>query len=275
MIGTTKYSSYSTDMKGIQKREFESGGFFQDISSNNMTSSTDTLSKRPNIINPTLRPFTLKQLQEATQPYPDANFTIDQVDIHQVQIIGCIRAVQNIPSGRIYTIEDGTGAIDVRVWNNNEQSSEDDNSMNTESSLREGIWIQVFGQLRSFNNKKSVHVYNMKPIEDDFNEIIYHMLCCIRFHYYYSKNIALEKNQNNTKQTLQDFTSGFTSNQKLVLDVFNACTSNEGLHIQDVCRELGYKLKEEETKSIVDWLLDEGHLYSTIDDYHFKGTISI
>lgn len=274
MIGTTKYSSHS-DMKGMQKREFESGGFFQDISSNN-TTSADTSPKRSNIVNPTLRPFTLKQLQEATQPYPDANFTIDQVDIHQIQIIGCIRAVQNIPAGRIYTIEDGTSAIDVRVWNANGQSSEDDNSINTEPPLREGIWIQVFGQLRSFNNKKSVHVYEMKPIEEDFNEIIHHMLCCIRFHHYYSKNIIFEKNQNNPKQTLiQDFTSGFTSNQKLVLDVFNACTSNEGLHIQDVCRELGYKLKEEETKSIVDWLLDEGHLYSTIDDYHFKGTVSI
>lgn len=272
MLGT-KYPSYSTDIKSSQKRELDSGGFFHDTSN---TTSSPTDAKRSNTVNPTLRPFTLKQLNEATQPYPDANFTIDQTDIHQVQVIGCIRAVQVIPAGKIYTIEDGTGVIDVRVWNTG-QSTEDDTPMDTEShSLREGIWIKVSGQLRSFNNKKSIHVYDIKPIEEDFNEIIYHMLYCIRFHYYYSKKIALNPLSTIPKQTsnLQEFTSGFTPNQKLVLDAFTACTSNEGLHIQDVCRELKYQLKEEETKEIIDWLLDEGHLYSTIDDYHFKGTFS-
>lgn len=60
--------------------------------------------------------------------------------------------------------------------------------------------------------------------------------------------------------------------QQLVLNMFNGCTANEGLNIDTVCKQLRVKIPEPETKSIIEWLIEEGHLYSTIDCNHAKST---
>lgn len=88
--------------------------------------------------------------------------------------------------------------------------------------------------------------------------------------------------------------SELSSAQQMVLNMFAGCTANEGLNIDTACRSLKSKLREEETRQvhswiheqiqggmgsfifmirvIIDWLIDEGHLYSTIDDNHAKST---
>jgi replication factor A2 len=310
MIGTTTMSSkYNTpygggdmsvnnDSNSYSKRYYEqSGGFFTDNSTVGSTAgiSASPSSKKANVVQPTLRPMTLKQLLQAEQPYPDANFSVDHADVHQAIVIGCVRRVQELPAGILYTIEDGTGSMDIRLWNTGapsgvpgiEDGEETERQITHEgSSLREGVWVRVSGQLRAFNGKKTIHAYDIQPIED-FNEVIYHMVRCVQFHYYYAKGVMVGKDQSYTHEIKnaatnvptsttnaqqQYLVSGLLPEQKLVLDLFSSCTSNEGLHIQDVCRELKSRLKEEETKKIVNWLLDEGHLYSTIDDFHFKGT---
>ena len=68
--------------------------------------------------------------------------------------------------------------------------------------------------------------------------------------------------------------SDLTPSQHTVLAMFSNCTTNEGLHIDTVCKQLKSKMREEEARSIIEWLIEEGHLYATIDNFHAKSTAS-
>lgn len=57
--------------------------------------------------------------------------------------------------------------------------------------------------------------------------------------------------------------------QELVREAFDADTQETGLHIDHVIRALKH-IPEIEIRKAVSYLTDEGHLYSTIDEVHFK-----
>lgn len=64
----------------------------------------------------TLRPVTIKQLNEADQAHNDAEFTIDGHEIGTVLLIGNIHQMSNTATNVSYNVGDGTGYIDVRQW---------------------------------------------------------------------------------------------------------------------------------------------------------------
>jgi hypothetical protein len=78
----------------------------------------------------------------------------------------------------MYTIEDGTGKVDVRKWINRD---EDAVFVQKRSALREGVYVRVIGELRAFQDQKSVTSNHIRPL-DDFNEITYHILETIYVH---------------------------------------------------------------------------------------------
>lgn len=57
------------------------GGFFQGGGGGSQSSQGGQRKR-----NDTLRPVTIKQLNEASQPHPDADFLIDDVDVGQVRV---------------------------------------------------------------------------------------------------------------------------------------------------------------------------------------------
>jgi len=68
--------------------------------------------------------------------------------------------------------------------------------------------------------------------------------------------------------------SGLTGSHKLVHDTFAADTSSEeGLTITAVAQKLQFKgLNAHQVREICEALVAEGHMYSTIDDEHYKST---
>lgn len=48
------------------------------------------------------------------------------------------------------------------------------------------MYVRVIGQLKSFNNKRSINAQVMKKITD-FNEIQYHLLEAIYVHLYHTR----------------------------------------------------------------------------------------
>lgn len=51
-----------------------------------------------------------------------------------------------------------------------------------------------------------------------------------------------------------------------------AAQSDTGLNVETLMKDLGNKFSRDQIKGAVDFLVNEGHLYSTIDDNHFKST---
>ena len=52
----------------------------------------------------------------ALQPNTDDAFQVDNVELHQIRIVGNCKSVEHSTAFASYVIEDSTGEIEVRVW---------------------------------------------------------------------------------------------------------------------------------------------------------------
>lgn len=66
--------------------------------------------------------------------------------------------------------------------------------------------------------------------------------------------------------------SNFSPEQKAILDVLGTCTSDRGLKIDQIFLELRGQMSEDQLRGALNYLTSEGHVYSTIDENHFKRT---
>lgn len=66
--------------------------------------------------------------------------------------------------------------------------------------------------------------------------------------------------------------SNFSPEQKAILDVLGRCTSDRGLKIDQIFADLRGQMSEDQLRGALNYLTSEGHVYSTIDENHFKRT---
>ncbi|KAG1438201.1 hypothetical protein G6F56_012743 [Rhizopus delemar] len=131
----------------------------------------------------TLRPVTVKQIRNSESQTGEGLCKVDNVDCTQVTFVGIIRNIHTLQMNMVYTIEDGTGSIDVRRWieqNETEEESDD------RRSLIQDIYVRVYGRINHFNGRVTVTAFSIKPIVD-FNELTYHFLDAIQSHVTFSK----------------------------------------------------------------------------------------
>ncbi|XP_047671641.1 replication protein A 32 kDa subunit-A-like isoform X3 [Tachysurus fulvidraco] len=130
-----------------------------------------------------------------------------------------------------------------------------------------GTYIKAVGSLRSFQHHRSMVAFNIRCL-DDFNEITSHMLEVIQAH------LDSESSSNsmiNTSYASDPATIGFTANQKQVYTLIKRCPLAEGISMQCLRNSLKY-LSSYDIRNCLQFLINEGHIFSTVDDYHFKCT---
>lgn len=66
--------------------------------------------------NNTLRPVTIRQILNAEQPHPDAEFVLDNAELGQLTFVAVVRNISRNATNVAYSVEDGTGQIEVRQW---------------------------------------------------------------------------------------------------------------------------------------------------------------
>lgn len=243
---------------------------------------TSTNNTRKNISNQNLRPVTIKQIYNAQQPVPEGPFKLNGKDLDLITIIGKIQNIQSMSTNTNYTIEDGTGSIDVRIWID---TNDNENDAQKRSQLSEGVYIRVVGSARFYHDKKSVMAFHIRPIED-FNEITAHFLEIVKIQLYDIKNDSPfgdngDKNLpsfNNSDYAPQNYnnnvemssTGGYSPCQQAIINLIRSQKlGEEGMHVNTICSMLRSKFSEDEIKASIDWLVSECHLYNTtIDETH-------
>lgn len=70
----------------------------------------------------TLLPLTIHQLLTAQQNEPDDHFRVDNVELHQVKLVGQVVEVEETATTRLYKIDDGTGIMGCRVFVETEEN---------------------------------------------------------------------------------------------------------------------------------------------------------
>ncbi|XP_038974489.1 replication protein A 32 kDa subunit B-like [Phoenix dactylifera] len=229
-------------------------------------------------------PLTVKQISEAYHSNDDkSNFVVDGVDASNVRLRGLVMNKVEKVTDVTFTLDDGTGRIEVHRWVN---ETTDTNEM---ALVQNGMYVTINGSLKGFQGKKHVVAFSVRPVID-FNEITLHFIECIHVHLENTRPKVLgsvpPQAQANplsgtvtptrapvSKQfsTCSSSSGSDTDVYKLVLDVFQEPANlarEHGLHVDEVARRLG--LPMEKIKDAIDYHVDVGHIYSTIDDNHYK-----
>ncbi|CAH2052614.1 unnamed protein product [Thlaspi arvense] len=129
----------------------------------------------------TLLPLTLKQLNSVSTN-GESNFSIDGVDINTVAIVGRVARMENRITQVHFVVDDGTDCIEYNCWCHECQETE-------VGAVRLGMYVRLHGHLKSFQGKRSVNVFSVRPVID-FNEFVHHFTECIYVHMYNTKSWA-------------------------------------------------------------------------------------
>ncbi|XP_040280270.1 replication protein A 32 kDa subunit [Bufo bufo] len=223
-------------------------------------------------------PCTVSQLLSAAQS--DELFRIGEVELSQVTIVGIVRHAEKAPTNILYKVDDMTAApMDIRQWVDTDEASHEN------VVVPPGSYVKVSGHLRSFQNKKSVVAFKIAPIED-MNEFVSHMLEVVQAHM--SLNAQSTPGGGGTSVALSTparagntggsftggvdaQTNGLTPHQNQVLFLIKSCKGSEGMGFEELKARL-QGMNVNTIKQALDFLSNEGHIYSTVDDDHYKST---
>lgn len=247
----------------------------------------------------TLTPISISQVYSA-EPCEQGFSLYNGEALGQVALIGIIREVEKKATKTAYTIEDHTGTVDITKWAN------DGDNEDAEAEARENMYIQVVGTIKEFNDKRTLSAIYVRPI--DPNEITSHLLDTIHTFLRHTKGpinsegklgvatsaapmqaqpmagraaggnqqMAAGMNQYTNQQdaTMDTGVEGGNDVQQAVINLVKQEDSDEGASVSSIATALRSKFNEAQIREALEWLSGEGHVYSTIDDDHFKSTDS-
>lgn len=219
----------------------------------------------------TLRPTTIKQLLDASQPHPDAEFKIDGTEITQVTFVGQVRNVSQQATNFTYKLDDGTGTIEVKQW------IDADAAETGKSRLVEDSYCRVWGRLKQFNNKRHVGSMVMRPVSD-YNEVQYHLLEATVVHLHFKQGpLGGAKQQNGGNGATNGYgndagaggpkamPAGLSAGaRKMYATLQNSPSTHEGLHMQEL--SIKASMENADVLKAADELLNHGMVYTTVDD---------
>lgn len=260
---------------------FAGGGF---MPSQSTTQAPESSSAFWNRDARTLLPLTLKQLNSVSTS-GESNFSIDGVDINTVAIVGRVSRIENRITQVDFVVDDGTGCVECIRWCHERQETEE------MEAVRLGMYVRLHGHLKSFQGKRSMNVFSVRPVTD-FNEIVHHFTECIYVHMYNTKPRGGSVTQatetprpqmpySTTPTPARPFQTG-PSNQfndpmhgvrQTVLNYLNRpmhLRSEAGVHCDVIARDLGIPLPQ--VKDALEQLSNDGCVYSTSDETCFKST---
>lgn len=257
----------------------QGGGYLNTSSQQTSTQNQKSRQRSENII-----PCTVAQILKAEQV--DDKFINDGINLHQVTLVGLIRSAKESSTNLSYEIDDMTGPfLEVRQFVDNDENTPEAEKV---ALVRENIYVRIHGHVRAFAGKRNVAAFRVVPLTD-MNELTSHLLEVIYAHAYWTKGQAMTtpgkgsashmgNSMMNTTSASSNFSGqvdvGLTAQQQQVLNVIRSCIDEQGLAMAVVCDRLkGMPLKV--VRDSVEFLSSEGHIYSTIDDEHYKATDSM
>ncbi|KAF4763465.1 hypothetical protein N7455_009429 [Penicillium solitum] len=233
--------------------------------------------------NKTLRPVTVKQVLDASQPFPEAPFQIDGADVANVLIMGQVRNISSQSTNVTYIIDDGTGGVEVKKWID---SATADN-MDTDDGKAPGDgktevqlngFARVFGSIKSFANKRYIGAHSVRPLSN-INELHTHLLEATAVHLFFTRGppggAAAGGNAGGADAVMggaDDYSGGqnkaLASMSLVAKKIYNLLKTepqdDTGLHMQVIASKLN--MPATEVARAGEELLGAGVIFSTMDE---------
>ncbi|XP_008681337.1 replication protein A 32 kDa subunit A isoform X1 [Zea mays] len=211
----------------------------------------------------------------------------------QIRLVGMVNAKVERTTDVTFTLDDGTGRLDfIRCTFSVGKSPCFCADVHWLS--RNGMYIAVIGSLKGLQERKRATAFSIRPITD-FNEVTLHFIQCVRMHIEntelkagsparinssmgvsFSNGFSESSTPTSLKSSPAPVTSGSsdTDLHTQVLNFFNEpanLESEHGVHVDEVLKRFKLLPKKQITDAI-DYNMDSGRLYSTIDEFHYKAT---
>jgi replication factor A2 len=119
-------------------------------------------------------PVSVHQLLHASNH--DDVYKVDDVELNIIKIIGVLSNPQEHSTNFNFRVNDGSGSIECRLW-----IEKDANGLARISRLKNGNLVRVVGNIREYDGKIHISVFDAAPVED-WNELTYHTLDIIHTH---------------------------------------------------------------------------------------------
>jgi len=236
-----------------------------------------------------LRPCTIKQLLNATQAHTDAEWHIEDVEIGQVTVVAQVVSIQVQATSSVYWLDDGTGRMEARHWIDSSTLSEE--NPEDPNAIKEGSYLRVLGTIKTFSSKRYINAAHLRASTDP-HEVYFHELDVIATKLMIERGMPNKQPQNGVQQTPQTGTANGASaynaqpHNASTLDQYahlppverQICKflleqppSDEGIHVGNIARAIGGNAQA--IGKALDNLLDEGHVYTTLDESHYALSI--
>jgi len=264
------------------------GGYMNSPGYGSTQQSSQAQIKAPNRTHNNI-PCTIAQIVRAE--VQDDNFVCDGITLNQVTLIGIVRSANESATNLSYVIDDMSGpTFEVRQFVDNDENTPEAERV---TLVRENVYVRIYGHLRSFNGKRSIVAFTVRPLMD-LNELTSHLLEMLYVRAYHRKQqsgsmdigmastsggLAMVGNRVNQQQRANQSSGaqptqldlGLTMQQQQVLNVLRTCSDETGISVASVCGRLK-GMPERIIRECIEFLGAEGHVYSTIDDDHYKAT---
>jgi len=283
------------------------GGGFTD---NNMGFSQTPQKKQ--FQNQSLHPATFKQLQQVEQSQDGGNPMLDGKELSQIKVIGLVRSVQAQSTFIQYEMDDGTGMMNVKSWTSPEEAQKIDQNTYAVAFGKllfyEGKPSFTAFSIRPVTDHNEVtfhmlevmhaHRTNKNPKPTSMSQPNFtNTTTAGNTNSFGASNNSFGAS-NNTFGGNNDgfgggsfggnnnqfgggnaFNGGYQNNeeeqmtplQQQILKITMQVHTEEGIHFDQIvggCQ--GTNIND--VREAVEWLVNEGQLYSTIDDDHYKST---
>lgn len=193
--------------------------------------------------------------------------------LHIIKIIGAVRNADAQSTNVMYTLEDGTGIIDVKQWHD-----ENDESEVRKEVFNEGDYIKVIGQIKEYDGKKQLVANAVRSLASG-NELTHHLLEVVYSAETFKRADSIVPPMKNSDLV---FSSGATiaggvqrtddSNKERLIEFIQQHhnESEEGVSTDQCVQALAPGIPECNLREMIQFLSEEGQIYSTVNDNFFK-----
>ncbi|XP_020285799.1 replication protein A 32 kDa subunit [Pseudomyrmex gracilis] len=184
--------------------------------------------------------------------------------VNTLKIVGIVRHIEQDTTKISFTIEDDTDSITAVMWLEADKNPAETNypEVNT--------YVQLYGLIRNQNNQQQLLILRMFPLED-LNELTYHFLEVIYFILKASEKSGESETVSNA--VISDYAmSGMSPEQVAVLEIVRSANDAEcGIEKQNILKKVPKHIVSR-LDEILEFLLCEGHIYTTSSEDVFKAT---
>ncbi|XP_029176596.1 replication protein A 32 kDa subunit [Nylanderia fulva] len=183
--------------------------------------------------------------------------------VNTLTFVGIVRNIEQDTTKISFSIQDDTGTVTAVMWLEADKNPEDSICTQVNS------YVRVYGLLRNQNNQQHVLILRMHPIED-LNELTCHFMEVIYFILKAKKPV--EETIAAPTLTFDSTMSGMSSEQVAVLEIVRSANESEcGIEKREILAQVP-KHVISRLDEILDFLLCEGHIYTTSSEDFFKAT---